>query len=334
MFSKDPSELVRKEKMSNEEVSRSIRLALAAELDAINFYLQQSSLIPEGSFKKVHEDIAKEEVTHFGEFMRLLYEYEPGDFEKIKEGWKEASELLSGGNGQPNGDGKVEEVEKKDAINKGGEYALSRELSQFRVISWKSAGVPMPEDESKIVPLKRMSAQFSIPKGGFELYNEEKIKENFRKFEAEQCKDILLKHELSLTKRAEKMKAGDWSKEGEILGDVIEARNKLLEAGYTSSPILMVSPDVNRLILRQSEESGQPEIELIKEGVGDVHVSPYLTGYHVIVVNPGSFWVFIGDEAELKKISETKDSVEYSLTSSFLPMLYDKKAAITIEWKK
>ena len=29
-------------------------------------YLQQSRLMPEGPFKKVHEDIAKEEVTHFG----------------------------------------------------------------------------------------------------------------------------------------------------------------------------------------------------------------------------------------------------------------------------
>lgn len=87
MFSKDPSELQRKEKMNDEEISRSIRLALAAELDAVNFYLQQSSILPEGSFRKVHEDIAREEVAHFGEFLRLLYEHEPGDFEKINEGW-------------------------------------------------------------------------------------------------------------------------------------------------------------------------------------------------------------------------------------------------------
>lgn len=94
MFSKDPSELVRKEKFDNEEISRSIRLALAAELDAINFYLQQSRLMPEGPFKKVHEDIAKEEVTHFGEFLRLLHEYEPHDFDRIDAGWNEASGLL------------------------------------------------------------------------------------------------------------------------------------------------------------------------------------------------------------------------------------------------
>ena len=94
MFSKDPSELVRKEKMDDEETVRSIRLALVAELDAVNFYLQQSKVMPDGPFKKVHEDIAKEEVTHFGEFMRLLYQYAPEDFRKIREGWAEASALL------------------------------------------------------------------------------------------------------------------------------------------------------------------------------------------------------------------------------------------------
>jgi rubrerythrin len=94
MFSRDPSELTRKTKFDREETARAIRLSIAAELDAINFYLQQSKLIPNGAFKKVHEDIAREEVTHFGEFMRLLYEYSPDDFVRIKKGWDEASELL------------------------------------------------------------------------------------------------------------------------------------------------------------------------------------------------------------------------------------------------
>ncbi|EQD79699.1 Linocin_M18 bacteriocin protein, partial [mine drainage metagenome] len=95
MFSKDPSELIRKETMDNEEIGRAIQLSLVAELDAINFYMQQSKIMPEGSFKAVHEDIAKEEVAHFGEFMRLLFEYAPEDFAKIKQGWKEASGMLS-----------------------------------------------------------------------------------------------------------------------------------------------------------------------------------------------------------------------------------------------
>ncbi len=52
MFSKDPSELVRKEPFDREETVRSIRLAMAAEIDAINFYLQQARHIPEGPFKQ------------------------------------------------------------------------------------------------------------------------------------------------------------------------------------------------------------------------------------------------------------------------------------------
>ncbi len=334
MFSRDPSELVRKEKMSDEEISRSIRLALAAELDAINFYLQQSSLIPEGAFKKVHEDIAKEEVTHFGEFMRLLYEYEPDDFKKIKEGWDEASGLLSGneaakeGGNFMTGDGKEGESElEKDT-------GFRHHFGHFRIIQWEGEGVPMPEDEAKIVPLKRLVHQFRVRKGGLDLYREEKVRENFRKVIRQIGEEILLGNDLALSRRAEKMKPGDWSKEGEILGDAIEARNKILQAGYTSEPLVVVSPDVNRLLLRQSEESGQPEIDLIREGVGPVQVSPYLRGDHMIVLHPESFWVFVKKEPELKRISETADETEFTITCEFLPLLYDKKAAVSFDWKK
>lgn len=118
VFSKDPGELSRKEKMSPEEITRSIRLALAAELDAINFYEQQSSLIPDGAFKKAHEDIAKEEITHFGEFMRLLYEHEPEEFGKMKEGWDEASGLLSTGDA-PEGFGAIPRGDSKMGNNEG-----------------------------------------------------------------------------------------------------------------------------------------------------------------------------------------------------------------------
>ncbi|MCY0882401.1 MAG: ferritin, partial [Acidianus infernus] len=62
MFSSDPSMITRKEKMDKEEEARALRGALMAELDAINYYLQQGRLFSEEFIKKVHEDIAKEEM--------------------------------------------------------------------------------------------------------------------------------------------------------------------------------------------------------------------------------------------------------------------------------
>lgn len=333
MFSRDPTELVRKDKLSKEEVSRGIRLDLVAELDAINFYLQQSSLIPDGPSKEVYEDIAREEVAHFGEFMRLLYEYEPGDFAKIKEGWEEASELLSGKKEQ-NGVNSFMDGEIKKDKNDVKENWLPGEFGQFRIMDWDQRGIPLPEDENKILPLKRFSHEFSIKKGGLHLYKEEKKKEQLRQFKWQLNEEILLKNDLSLAKRSEKINPADWSKPGKILDDVIKARKKLREAGYLSRPLILVSPDVNSLLLKQSEDSGQSEIDLISEGVGPVSVTPFLGGYHIIVVNPSSFWILVGESPELKKIAEGSDSTEYSISSRISPLLYDRKAAISMEWKK
>lgn len=44
MFSSDPSVQARKEKLDKEEEVRALRGALMAELDAINYYLQQGKL--------------------------------------------------------------------------------------------------------------------------------------------------------------------------------------------------------------------------------------------------------------------------------------------------
>jgi len=94
MFSTDPSVNVRKEKMDQEEMIRAIRGALAAEIDAINYYLQQGKLFSDEFVKKVHDDIAKEEMTHFGEFLRLLYHLSREEFNYILKGWNEASKLI------------------------------------------------------------------------------------------------------------------------------------------------------------------------------------------------------------------------------------------------
>jgi rubrerythrin len=64
MFSTDPSIIMRKEKMDKEEMIRAVRGALATEIDAINYYLQQGKLFSDEFVKKVHDDIAKEEMTH------------------------------------------------------------------------------------------------------------------------------------------------------------------------------------------------------------------------------------------------------------------------------
>ena len=60
-FSKNPVDIVRDRKLSQGEVADALRLAIMAELDAINLYLQLSRLIDDERVRRVFEDIAKEE---------------------------------------------------------------------------------------------------------------------------------------------------------------------------------------------------------------------------------------------------------------------------------
>lgn len=94
VFSSDPSIMTRKDKFDKEEIKRVIGNDLMAELDTINFYLQQSKFIDDQKLRSTHEDIANEEITHLGEFLRMLYEVAPEEFKYIKKGWEEASKII------------------------------------------------------------------------------------------------------------------------------------------------------------------------------------------------------------------------------------------------
>jgi len=67
----------------------SLRLAISAELDAVNLYEQLAEISHDEKIKKTFLDIAKEEKTHIGEFQALLLELDE-EYEKgLKSGKKE-----------------------------------------------------------------------------------------------------------------------------------------------------------------------------------------------------------------------------------------------------
>lgn len=59
-------------KMSNRELSRAIRVSLAAELEAIHLYEAYADATENELARKVLQDIADEERVHAGEFQRLI----------------------------------------------------------------------------------------------------------------------------------------------------------------------------------------------------------------------------------------------------------------------
>jgi len=71
-----------------------LRVAIIAELDAINLYEQLAAATENENIKKVLHDVAKEEKTHVGEFQALLLKEDIEQVEEIEKGKKEVEEIM------------------------------------------------------------------------------------------------------------------------------------------------------------------------------------------------------------------------------------------------
>ncbi len=94
MLSKIPFDL---ERIDEEDLDRQIlRIAIVAELDAINLYEQLASLTEDENLRAVLLDVAREEKTHVGEFMEMLLRKDDEQVEELVAGREEVEEILEG----------------------------------------------------------------------------------------------------------------------------------------------------------------------------------------------------------------------------------------------
>ena len=92
MFSKTPVDLSKVDKAKlNSEI---LRVAIAAELDAISLYEQLAATTDDENLRKVLLDVAKEEKTHFGEFLEMLLRIDPEQEKELEKGKEEVIEIL------------------------------------------------------------------------------------------------------------------------------------------------------------------------------------------------------------------------------------------------
>jgi len=93
MLSKIPIDLL---KIKPEDIEKEIlRVAVIAELDAINLYEEMAALTKNKHIKTVLLDVAKEEKEHVGEFQTLLLTFDKEQKDALEEGKKEVEELTS-----------------------------------------------------------------------------------------------------------------------------------------------------------------------------------------------------------------------------------------------
>jgi rubrerythrin len=89
-------------KMDDRELTRAIRLALAAELEAVHLYEAQADATDNALAREVLQDIANEERVHAGEFLRLLTILLPDEQGYLDEGAEEVDEMAADtGSGAP-----------------------------------------------------------------------------------------------------------------------------------------------------------------------------------------------------------------------------------------
>jgi rubrerythrin len=89
-------------KMNDRELARALRLAMAAELEAVHLYEAQADATDNALAKEVLQDIANEERVHAGEFQRLIKILLPDEQGYLDEGTAEVDEMAAavGGGGE------------------------------------------------------------------------------------------------------------------------------------------------------------------------------------------------------------------------------------------
>jgi rubrerythrin len=82
------------DKVDQQDLDKEIlRLAVIAELDAINLYEQMASMTESENLKKVLLEVAREEKTHVGEFQALLLKEDSEQGKELAKGKAEVDEL-------------------------------------------------------------------------------------------------------------------------------------------------------------------------------------------------------------------------------------------------
>lgn len=83
------------EKVNKDNLDKEImRMAVIAELDAVNLYEQMASLTGNENLKKVLLEVAREEKTHVGEFHAMLLKADKEQEREMTAGKAEVDELI------------------------------------------------------------------------------------------------------------------------------------------------------------------------------------------------------------------------------------------------
>lgn len=368
-FSKNPVDIARDKKFSAGEIADSLRLAIMAELDAISLYLQLARLVDDERVRKVFEDIAKEEKTHFGEFLTLLKHYDPEQVKQLEAGSKEVGELV-GIKAPMNDSGNNREGESNargDPLPDVNTSSLSPEELRYlqdrvREVSSKArrfrrylaayeAGpgldaVPLEEaapgptitSTRSAVPLKELGVKFSISQRQIEyarargeaVYSTTADRAAIRLAYEE---DATILSDILGNPRVKTLGITSWDAPGSAVVEVSNAVNSLY-SNYIPEPyMLFVSPGRYTKLLTVVEKTGVMELTRVKSLVQDVVIVPQLRDDTALLlsVHQSIIDVAIGVDTALVYLGPENGSHNFTLWETLAVRIKDPNGVVILK---
>jgi len=299
LLSKNPIDVVREKRFTSEEVEQALRLAIIAELDAINLYQQLAGLISDENIRKVFLDIAREEKTHVGEFLTLLKTLDKEQVEELKRGAGEVRELTGLEVGDPPSDVDfvvklfLEALDKYRVLRKhlpvksigsGVEYVTVYRSGAFKPLGFAEISVSFTV-EQRLLDYSMREQDYSPLSHVVEkarelaLMEEECIVKGCGGLEGLTTAEGVVVRDMS-----------DWSTPKRASTEVSQAYLEMLKQGITPPFILVVSPK-RYLDLLITGSEGVLEIQRLKSFVDGVAYTPALTDDTAVLVAASTAFV-------------------------------------------
>jgi rubrerythrin len=304
LLSRNPTEP--SQKIEGSGVAQAVRLAIIAELDAINLYQQLADAVSDESVRKVLLDVAGEEKTHFGEFLELLRRLDPEQVKELEAGSKEVASLVSSqGKGQGGSPGDPQPLgplsgDEAESLRSAIAEALGRARalrSSLPVAVLGDGSLVAPSEaitegdvikaSSQPVQLSRLITYFDVEQDLIDYSR--RLSVPLRPASAIRAAELLGLEEdaliaSSLASSASVKESGSWSSPGSFTSLLAKALEDL-KVRYPSY-LLIISPSTRARLASVVDPAGVDELSRASRLVDRVVVSPGVGDGVAILVPP------------------------------------------------
>ncbi|AET33345.1 encapsulin [Pyrobaculum ferrireducens] len=331
VFAKNPIDRLRERGFDVGDVGDALRLAIIAELDAISLYLQLARYAEDERVRRVFQDVANEERTHFGEFLALLKEYDPQLAGELEAGAKEVRELAGVGAGEgrdpPSNGGWISQLAKQVADAAAAARRFRKVVATYKVGRGADAVAfevltREGKAERRITPLRELKIRFTVSQQQVDLALSRGAP--VESVEADKAA-VKLAYEEDAAVLGDLLKSGDvveissWDRPGSAVQEVAKAVAELYRRYVPEPYVLFVSPGRFAKLVAVEEKTGVMELTRVKTLVRDVVALPQLGDNDALLISihPSVADIAVGVDAEVIYLGPEEGGHGFLLRETF-----------------